>query len=196
NRRVAGGGGGLRPGVLRARLPRLGRLAPGGACRGVAASDCRQHRHLLPPQGADPDPSFSTAPPGRAGATLRPGGRRHEPSRPSRAAPPAAEAVRGRDPPLLPRIYEPGDRRRARRFGAHDRAADRGRALRAANSTRGPLVQETDSTFVNAHNQLNAFVNELQADVRTGRLSSAAASSLQAAMGTSNRLFEWWPLAA
>jgi len=64
-------------------------------------------------------------------------------------------------------------------------------------------VQETDSTFVNAHNQLNAFVNELQADVRTGRLSSAAASSLQAvvnavqaAMGTSNRLFEWWPLAA
>ena len=54
-----------------------------------------------------------------------------------------------------------------------------------------------------AHNELNAFVNELQADVKTGKLSSAQAGTLQAAvtavqaaMGTANRLFEWWPLAA
>lgn len=54
-----------------------------------------------------------------------------------------------------------------------------------------------------AHNQLNAFVNELQAHIKTGKLSTAQAATLQAAvnavqaaMGTSNRLFEWWPLGA
>lgn len=69
--------------------------------------------------------------------------------------------------------------------------------LRAASDA----AARGDSTA--AHNQLNAFVNELQADVQSGRLSGTAAATLQgavgavqAAMGTSNRLFEWWPLEA
>ena len=54
-----------------------------------------------------------------------------------------------------------------------------------------------------ANNQLGAFLNELQADVNTGKVSPAAGSVLrtaihavQAALGTFNRLLEWWPLAA
>ncbi len=52
-----------------------------------------------------------------------------------------------------------------------------------------------------AHNQLNAFLNELQADVNTGRVSSVDAGALrsavhaiQGALGTYNRFLEWWPL--
>ncbi len=54
-----------------------------------------------------------------------------------------------------------------------------------------------------ANNQLGAFLNELQADVNTGKVSPAAASVLrsaihavQAALGTYNRFLEWWPLEA
>jgi PKD repeat protein len=54
-----------------------------------------------------------------------------------------------------------------------------------------------------ANNQLNAFLNELQADVNTGRISSADATTLRAAvnaikaaMGTYNRFLSWWPLSA
>jgi len=49
-----------------------------------------------------------------------------------------------------------------------------------------------------ANNQLNAFLNELQADVSSGRVSAADAATLrgavhavQAAIGTYNRLLEW-----
>ena len=54
-----------------------------------------------------------------------------------------------------------------------------------------------------ANNQLNAFLNELQADLSTGRISGAdsanlrgAAHAVQAALGTYNRFLEWWPLGA
>ena len=54
-----------------------------------------------------------------------------------------------------------------------------------------------------AHNQLNALLNELQADVKTGKVSAASAATLsgavhavEAALGTYNRLLDWWPLAA
>jgi len=52
-----------------------------------------------------------------------------------------------------------------------------------------------------AHNQLNAFLNELQADVNSGNVSSTAAADLgsavhaiQGSLGTYNRFLEWWPL--
>jgi PKD repeat protein len=52
-----------------------------------------------------------------------------------------------------------------------------------------------------ANNQLNAFLNELQADLSTGKISTADAATLrsavhavQAALGTYNRFLEWWPL--
>ena len=52
-----------------------------------------------------------------------------------------------------------------------------------------------------ANNQLNAFLNELQALVNSGRLSSGDAAALrnsvhavQAAIGTYNRFLQWWPL--
>lgn len=54
-----------------------------------------------------------------------------------------------------------------------------------------------------AHNQLNAFINELDADLKTGKISASAYNSLRAdahaiqgALGTYNRFVEWWPLAA
>jgi hypothetical protein len=54
-----------------------------------------------------------------------------------------------------------------------------------------------------ANNQLNAFLNELQADLSTGRISSGDAATLrgsvhavQAALGTYNRFLQWWPLGA
>ena len=54
-----------------------------------------------------------------------------------------------------------------------------------------------------ASNELNAFLNELQADVNTGKVSSVAAGTLrtavhavQGSLGTFNRLVEWWPLEA
>jgi hypothetical protein len=52
-----------------------------------------------------------------------------------------------------------------------------------------------------ANNQLNAFLNELQADLNSGQISVGDAAALrnsvhavQAAMGTYNRFLEWWPL--
>jgi hypothetical protein len=52
-----------------------------------------------------------------------------------------------------------------------------------------------------ANNQLNAFLNELQADVNTGKVSAGEAATLRNAvhavkgtLGTFNRFLEWWPL--
>ncbi len=52
-----------------------------------------------------------------------------------------------------------------------------------------------------ANNQLNACLNEVQADLGTGRISTgdaatlrAAVHSVQAALGTYNRFLEWWPV--
>jgi hypothetical protein len=54
-----------------------------------------------------------------------------------------------------------------------------------------------------ANNQLNAFLNELQADVNSGKVTAATANTLrlavhavQAALGTYNKFLEWWPLEA
>jgi len=54
-----------------------------------------------------------------------------------------------------------------------------------------------------ANNQLSAFLNELQALVNSGRLSSGDVAAIrnsvhavQAAIGTYNRFLEWWPLGA
>jgi hypothetical protein len=54
-----------------------------------------------------------------------------------------------------------------------------------------------------ANNQCNAFLNELQADLNTGKVSAGDAATLrgavhavQAALGTYNRFLEWWPLGA
>ena len=54
-----------------------------------------------------------------------------------------------------------------------------------------------------ANNQLNAFLNELSADVNTGKVLPANATTLrdavhavQGALGTFNRFLEWWPLEA
>jgi hypothetical protein len=54
-----------------------------------------------------------------------------------------------------------------------------------------------------AHNELNAFLNELQADVNSGKVTAAAAGNLRSAvhaiqgsLGTYNRFLEWWPLEA
>jgi hypothetical protein len=54
-----------------------------------------------------------------------------------------------------------------------------------------------------AHNDLNAFLNELDADLNTGKITAAAYNTLradthavQAALGTLNRFLEWWPPAA
>ena len=54
-----------------------------------------------------------------------------------------------------------------------------------------------------ANNQLNAFLNELQADLNAGRISIADATTLRgavnaikAALGTYNRFLSWWPLSA
>ena len=54
-----------------------------------------------------------------------------------------------------------------------------------------------------AHNQLNAFLNELQADVNTGKVSqgdyqvlTSEVQAVQGGLGTYNRFLEWWPLEA
>lgn len=54
-----------------------------------------------------------------------------------------------------------------------------------------------------SNNQLNALLNELQAYLTTGKISTADAATLraevhavQAALGTYNRFLEWWPLGA
>jgi PKD repeat protein len=65
----------------------------------------------------------------------------------------------------------------------------------SASATRGDITA--------ANHQLNAFLNELQADLSTGKISSTDAATLrtaihavQAALGTYNRFLEWWPLGA
>ena len=52
-----------------------------------------------------------------------------------------------------------------------------------------------------ANNQMNAFLNELQTDLNSGRISAGdmtilrnAVHAVQAALGTYNRFLEWWPL--
>jgi hypothetical protein len=52
------------------------------------------------------------------------------------------------------------------------------------------------------NNQLNAFLNELQADANTGKISSGDVTTLsgyvyavKASLGSYNRFLEWWPLA-
>jgi hypothetical protein len=54
-----------------------------------------------------------------------------------------------------------------------------------------------------AHNQLSAFLNELQADYNAGKVSLQAFNALRAdvhlvegSLGTFNRFLEWWPFAA
>jgi PKD domain len=54
-----------------------------------------------------------------------------------------------------------------------------------------------------ANNQCNAFLNELQADVSSGKILAADGATLrgaihavQGALGTYNRFLEWWPLGA
>jgi PKD domain len=52
-----------------------------------------------------------------------------------------------------------------------------------------------------SHNQLSAFLNEVRADVNSGKISPDQAAALtgavhavEAAVGTYNKLFQWWPL--
>jgi len=52
-----------------------------------------------------------------------------------------------------------------------------------------------------AHNEMSAFLNEVRADVKTGKISStqqttltAAIHAVEAALGTYNRMLQWWPL--
>jgi PKD repeat protein len=52
-----------------------------------------------------------------------------------------------------------------------------------------------------SHNQMSAFLNEIQADVKTGKVSSTQQTTLtgaihavEAAIGTYNRMLQWWPL--
>ncbi|HUZ87708.1 MAG TPA: PKD domain-containing protein [Candidatus Baltobacterales bacterium] len=74
-------------------------------------------------------------------------------------------------------------------------------SLIAKLNAASAAVGRGDTTAAN--NQLGAFLNELQADVNTGKVSPAAASVLrsavhavQAALGTFNRFLEWWPVEA
>jgi hypothetical protein len=73
------------------------------------------------------------------------------------------------------------------------------------NSLIAKLNAASDSTargdYKTADNQLNAFLNELQADVSSGKVTSGQATVLrdavhavQGALGTFNRFLEWWPL--
>lgn len=52
-----------------------------------------------------------------------------------------------------------------------------------------------------SHNQMSAFLNELRADANTGKITAGQVSSLtdaihaiEAALGTYNRILQWWPL--
>lgn len=52
-----------------------------------------------------------------------------------------------------------------------------------------------------SHNQMSAFLNEVRADVKTGKISTAeqttltsAVHAVEAALGTYNRMLQWWPL--
>ena len=63
----------------------------------------------------------------------------------------------------------------------------------AASASRGD--------YKTASNQLDAFLNEVRADEKTGKLTTSEANNLtdavhtvKGAMGTYNRFLEWWPL--
>jgi PKD repeat protein len=52
-----------------------------------------------------------------------------------------------------------------------------------------------------SHNQMSAFLNEVQADVKTGKITNVeqikltgAIHAVEAAIGTYNRMLQWWPL--
>jgi PKD repeat protein len=52
-----------------------------------------------------------------------------------------------------------------------------------------------------AHNQMSAFLNEVRADVKTGKMTAVeqatltgAVHAVEAALGTYNRMLQWWPL--
>jgi PKD repeat protein len=75
------------------------------------------------------------------------------------------------------------------------------------NSLMAKLNSATDSATrgnaTAASNQLNAFLNELQTDLNSGRITGGdmtilrpAVQAVQAALGTYNRFLEWWPIGA
>jgi PKD repeat protein len=75
------------------------------------------------------------------------------------------------------------------------------------NSLIGKLNAAGDSmtrgNTTAANNQMNAFLNELQTDLNSGRIAPGdmtilrnAVHAVQAALGTYNRFLEWWPLGA
>ena len=52
-----------------------------------------------------------------------------------------------------------------------------------------------------AHNQMSAFLNEVRADLKTGKITTtqqttltSAIHAIEAALGTYNRMLQWWPL--
>ncbi len=54
---------------------------------------------------------------------------------------------------------------------------------------------------ITAHNQMSAFLNELRADQKTGKVTpiemsnlTSAIHAVEAALGTYNRMLQWWPL--
>ena len=74
-------------------------------------------------------------------------------------------------------------------------------SLIAKLNAASDAVGRGDTTAAN--NQLRAFLNELQADVKTNKVSQTAATiltadvhAIQGALGTYNRFLEWWPLEA
>jgi PKD repeat protein len=74
-------------------------------------------------------------------------------------------------------------------------------SLIAKLDAAGASITRGNSTA--ATNQMNAFLNELQADLNTGKISSddmtilrSSVHNVQAALGTYNRLLQWWPLGA
>jgi hypothetical protein len=79
------------------------------------------------------------------------------------------------------------------------------------NGQKNSLIAKLDAASASitrgnagaATNQLNAFLNELQADLGAGRISGddmttlrSAVHAVQAALGTYNRFLQWWPLGA
>jgi hypothetical protein len=52
-----------------------------------------------------------------------------------------------------------------------------------------------------SHNQMSAFLNEVRADVKTAKITggeqatlTSAIHAVEAALGTYNRMLQWWPL--
>jgi PKD repeat protein len=74
-------------------------------------------------------------------------------------------------------------------------------SLIAKLDAAGASITRGNSTA--ATNQLNAFLNELQADLTSGKITSddmtilrSSVHNVQAALGTFNRFLQWWPLGA